>query len=138
MRYTICQNDDTAVEPPSPPNIGRLAASIQREFIVSWINVARLSQLTSDYPTACNVAGHRVALYLVDDAVYATSNVCTHQFALLSDGYQESGEIECPLHQGRFDIRSGKAMCAPLSVDLATYEVEIRGDEIWIRIEASE
>jgi naphthalene 1,2-dioxygenase ferredoxin component len=109
-----------------------------REVIVSWINVARLSQLTSDYPTALNVEGHRVALYVVDDAVYATSNICTHQFALLSDGYQEGGEIECPLHQGRFDIRSGKALCAPLSADLATYEVEVRSDEVWIRIEANE
>ena len=104
---------------------------------MSWINVARLSQLASDYPTACNVEGHHVALYLVDDAVYATSNICTHQLALLSDGYQESGQIECPLHQGRFDIRTGKALCAPLSIDLATYEVEVRGDEVWIRVEAA-
>ncbi|WP_460900681.1 non-heme iron oxygenase ferredoxin subunit [Paraburkholderia jirisanensis] len=101
---------------------------------MSWLNVARLSDLTPEYPAACSVSGHRIAVYLVDGAVYATSNICTHQFALLSDGYLENGEIECPLHQGRFDVRSGKALCSPLTVDLATYEVEVRGDEVWIRI----
>lgn len=102
---------------------------------MSWINVAKLSALSPDFPFACSVEGHRVALYLVDDTVYATSNICSHQFALLSDGYQENGEIECPLHQGRFDIRSGKALCSPLTVDLATYEVEMRGEEVWIHVE---
>jgi nitrite reductase/ring-hydroxylating ferredoxin subunit len=78
------------------------------------------------------VDGHRIALYVVDDEVYATSNICTHQFALLSDGYQENGEIECPLHQGRFDVRSGKALCSPLTVDLATYQVEVREGDVWV------
>ena len=99
---------------------------------VSWLNVVRLSELSPDYPAACSVGRHRIAVYLVGDAVYATSNICTHQFALLSDGYQENGEIECPLHQGRFDVRSGKALCSPLTVDLATYEVDVRGDEVWV------
>jgi nitrite reductase/ring-hydroxylating ferredoxin subunit len=106
-----------------------------REVNMSWLNVARLSDLTPDYPAACSVEGHRIALYLVDGAVYATSNICTHQFALLSDGYQEDGVIECPLHQGRFDVRTGKALCAPLTIDLATYEVDVRGDEVWVCVQ---
>ncbi|MEM5460188.1 non-heme iron oxygenase ferredoxin subunit [Paraburkholderia phytofirmans] len=106
-----------------------------REVSVSWLNVARLSNLTSEYPAACSVGTHRIAIYLVDGVVYATSNICTHQFALLSDGYQENGEIECPLHQGRFDVRTGKALCSPLTVDLATYEVDVRGDEVWVCIQ---
>jgi nitrite reductase/ring-hydroxylating ferredoxin subunit len=105
-----------------------------REVNVSWLNVARLSELTPDYPAACSVQGHRLAVYLVDGAVYATSNICTHQFALLSDGYQENGQIECPLHQGRFDIRTGKALCAPLTADLASYKVDVRGDDVWVDI----
>ena len=102
---------------------------------MSWLNVARLSDLAPDYPTACSVEGHRIALYLVDGAVYGTSNICTHQFALLSDGYHEDGVVECPLHQGRFDVRTGKALCSTLTIDLATYEVDVRGDEVWVCIQ---
>jgi nitrite reductase/ring-hydroxylating ferredoxin subunit len=114
--------------------VRRVAAFLEREVNVSWLNVAKLSDLTPDYPAACSVQGHRLAVYLVDGSVYATSNICTHQFALLSDGYQESGEIECPLHQGRFDIRTGKALCSPLTIDLAIYQVDVRGDEVWVEI----
>lgn len=79
---------------------------------MSWLNVARLSDLALDYPVARSVEGHRLAVYLVAGAVYATSNIGTNQFALLSDAYQENGKIECPRHKLRFDIRSGKALCA--------------------------
>jgi len=53
---------------------------------------------------------------------------------LLSDGCQENGQIECPLHQGRFDIRTGKALCSPLTIDLASYGIDVRGDEVWVDI----
>ena len=42
--------------------------------------------------------------------------------------------IECPLHQGTFDITAGRALAAPASEDLGTYPVEIRDGMIFIRI----
>ena len=104
---------------------------------MSWLNVARLSDLAPDYPTACSVEGHRIALYLVDGAVYATSNICTHQFALLSDGYHEDGVVECPLHQGRFDIVSGKPLSPPVCVKLKTYPVRVDGRSVLIGLPAA-
>jgi len=41
------------------------------------------------------VAGEEIALYWVDDAVYATHDVCTHAFARLSEGFLEGECIEC-------------------------------------------
>jgi 3-phenylpropionate/trans-cinnamate dioxygenase ferredoxin subunit len=51
---------------------------------------------------------------------------------LLSEGYVEDGCVECPLHQGRVDIRTGKAMCAPVTVDLRTHAVKREGDHIYV------
>jgi 3-phenylpropionate/trans-cinnamate dioxygenase ferredoxin component len=64
--------------------------------------------------------------------------MCTHGKALLSEGFLEDGCIECPLHQGRFDVRTGKAMCAPVTVDLRTYGVKREGDDIYVRTPACE
>ena len=55
-----------------------------------------------------------IALYGVDGEVYATDNLCTHGNARLCDGFLMGHEIECPLHQGRFDVRDGRALCSPL------------------------
>jgi len=101
----------------------------------SWIPVANQEDLIEDDVIGVNVNGHPVALYYIDGEVFATDNVCTHGQALLSDGFVEDGEIECPLHQGKFCIKSGKAMCAPLTEDIKTYETSLDGEKILVRFE---
>jgi naphthalene 1,2-dioxygenase system ferredoxin subunit len=53
----------------------------------------------------------------------------------LSDGFLEGNEIECPLHQGRFDVCTGKAMCAPLTEDIKTYPVKIQNMRVMLRLD---
>jgi len=105
---------------------------------MAWQPVAALSALAEGQVLGLQLEGRDVALYLVDGEVFATHGICTHARAFLQDGYVENGQIECPLHQGRFDIRTGRALCAPLTRDLSTYAVEIRGDMVWLDLEASE
>ena len=97
---------------------------------MTWIRIAAANQLQDDEVVAVSVQNMKLALYRIDGGYYATDNVCTHQFALLSDGYLEDGRIECPLHQARFDIRSGRALCAPATADLRTFAVKIEGADI--------
>lgn len=93
---------------------------------------AKLDQLSPDEPVAVLANGEPLALYLVDGEVFATHNVCTHQFALLSDGYLEDGCIECPLHQGKFDVRTGAALCAPAVAPIKTYRVHVEADDVLV------
>jgi len=98
-----------------------------------WVRVAAIGDVSADEPLAVAVEGRKLAVFMLEDgAVHVTSNVCTHEYALLTDGWYEDGEIECPLHAGRFDVRNGKAMCQPLTQDLETFPVEMRGDEIFV------
>jgi naphthalene 1,2-dioxygenase system ferredoxin subunit len=98
----------------------------------NWIDAAAADAVPEEDVMAVTVAGKEVALYGVDGEVYATDNICTHGHARLCDGFLEGGEIECPLHQGRFDVRSGKAMCAPLTEDLRTYPVKIENGRVFV------
>jgi len=81
-----------------------------------------------------HVAGRDIALYEVDGAVYASDNICTHGHARLSDGFLEGREIECPLHQGKFDVCSGRALCAPLTEDIRTYPVKIEDGKVFLHM----
>ncbi|SIR79011.1 non-heme iron oxygenase ferredoxin subunit [Pseudacidovorax sp. RU35E] len=99
---------------------------------MNWIKVASARDLQNDEAKTVNVAGHGVALFRIDDEFFATDSMCTHATALLAEGYIEDGCVECPLHQGRFDIRTGKAMCAPVTVDLRTHAVRRDGDDIYV------
>lgn len=104
---------------------------------MEWIKVASAEELSDDEAKTVRANGHAVALYRMAGDFFATQAMCTHATALLSEGYIEDGCIECPLHQGRFDIRTGKAMCAPVSVDLRTYPVRREGDDIYLCVAAA-
>ena len=97
-----------------------------------WTEVLDSANLPDEDVVGIDVAGRQVALYVVNGEVYATDNICTHGHARLCDGFLEDYEIECPLHQGRFDIRSGKAMCEPLTVDLRSYPVKIEDGRVFV------
>ncbi|AUT65534.1 MULTISPECIES: non-heme iron oxygenase ferredoxin subunit [Paraburkholderia] len=100
-----------------------------------WIDVAAQADLPDNDVIAVKAGGREIALYSVDGEVYATDNICTHGHARLCDGFLEGGEIECPLHQGRFDVRTGKAMCAPLTDDLRSFPVRIVDARVIVQID---
>src|SRR5947209_15598753 len=102
---------------------------------MAWQRGASFREIDVDGVLGVDVNGSPVALYRLSNEVFATSGICTHALALLSDGFVEDGKIECPLHQGQFDIRSGKALCAPATEDLRTYAVKFDGDEVLIDME---
>src|ERR1700693_1020322 len=83
------------------------------------------------------IEGVPVALYQLGDQVYATHGICTHALAFLADGFVEDGKIECPLHQGVFDIRSGKALCAPLTQDIKIYAVKVEDNTVFVDLDSS-
>jgi naphthalene 1,2-dioxygenase system ferredoxin subunit len=101
-----------------------------------WTDAAALDALPDEDVIALQVQDRELAFYAVDGQVYVTDNVCTHGHARLSDGFLEGTEIECPLHQGRFDVCSGKAMCAPLTEDLRTYPVRIENGRVYVDLGA--
>ncbi len=98
----------------------------------NWVDVTAAEAVPEDDVIGIDIGGKSLALYQVEGEIYATDNLCTHGNARLCDGFLEGHEIECPLHQGKFDIRSGKAMCAPLIEDVRTYPVKIEGSRVFV------
>lgn len=87
--------------------------------------VASLRDVPDGECIAVELEDREIALYRVDSRVYATDNLCTHGAARLCDGFLEGYAIECPLHQGSFDIRNGSVLREPAEEPLATYAVEV-------------
>lgn len=73
-------------------------------------------------------------VYRLEDGYYATDGICTHEAVHLEDGLVMDGEIECPMHQGIFDIKSGQAISPPACDDLKTYTVKVENDQLYIKI----
>ena len=99
---------------------------------MAWQKVARFDALGDGDVIGVEIDGQPVALYRIGDEVFATEGMCTHAEGLLADGWVEDGAIECPLHQARFDIRTGKALCAPATEDLRIYPVKVESGDVLI------
>lgn len=97
----------------------------------NWVRVARAGDVPPGEMQAVEAGGKQIVLFHLDDGSWAaTDNVCTHAFALLSDGWLEGGVIECPLHAARFDVCTGKVLGPPAEQDLGTYPVRVDGDAV--------
>jgi nitrite reductase/ring-hydroxylating ferredoxin subunit len=77
--------------------------------------------------------GESVALYRVGDDFYATSDSCTHEkWSLGEEGDLDGFEITCTLHNARFDVRDGTALCFPATVNLARYKTIVEDGKVYV------
>ena len=100
----------------------------------TWLDVAAADDLFEGASIAVQVQGREIALHCVDGVPFATDNLCTHGAARLCDGYLEGFEIECPLHQGRFDVRDGRALCPPAMQPIVVYRVRVDGARVLLAL----
>lgn len=98
--------------------------------------VAKTGDLDDEEVMAVFVDGREIALYNVGGEFYATDGVCTHENVGLADGFVDGDIIECPLHGGKFEIKTGKPANPPVTVGLQTYPVRIEGDSVLVGVAA--
>ena len=79
-----------------------------------------------------------IAVYRAKGQFYATQDLCTHERAYLSDGVLIDCVVECPFHQGRFDVRTGKALSPPVVVPLKTYPLKVVDGRIYVNVSRAE
>jgi len=84
----------------------------------SWKNLINVSDLEVGDVTPVTFGTREVAVFDAEDGIFVSLSRCTHGAANLCDGYFDGTYIECPLHQGLFDVRTGEAKAAPARVPL--------------------
>jgi 3-phenylpropionate/trans-cinnamate dioxygenase ferredoxin subunit len=103
--------------------------------MAEFVQVAQVGDVPSGEGKLIRVGDRFLALFNCDGTFYAVDDTCSHAEASLSEGYLQGCEIECPLHGGRFDVRTGKATWSPAFVPVATYEVRIEGSAVLVAAE---
>ena len=99
-----------------------------------WRNVIAVDELETDWVTRVQVERRTIAVYDTPTGIYGSLALCTHGGADLCDGYFDDHVIECPLHQGAFDVRDGKPIAAPATRAMRMLEVRVRDGQVQMRI----
>jgi 3-phenylpropionate/trans-cinnamate dioxygenase ferredoxin subunit len=91
-----------------------------------------LADVPTDEALAVTVGPYAVAIARDGDEVFALQDQCSHAAVSLSEGEVSDCTVECWLHGSRFDLRTGKPTGLPATVPVATFPVDVRGDDVYV------
>ena len=100
----------------------------------TWQTVIALSALENRWVTRVTLGARLIAVYDTPSGIYASLALCNHGGADLCDGYFDRHIIECPLHQGAFDVRNGKPISAPATRPMKTFETRLKDGMVQILV----
>ncbi len=98
-----------------------------------WHDVGADSDVSDEDAFSAKVGDTEIGIYRIDGTLYALEDVCPHAYALLSQGFVDGDQVECPLHEAVFHIPSGKCLKEPADRDLKTYEVKAENGRLLVR-----
>ncbi len=74
-----------------------------------------------------------VAIFRVDDKIYALGNVCPHQHSpLIYDGFLEDGCVVCPAHGWMFSLETGKTPTGQRGLN--SFEVKVENGDVFVKV----
>lgn len=98
-----------------------------------WVKVTTVDAVKAGTVVQVEVEGEPVCLANTGEEFLATSDICSHDYVELHDGWLEDDEIECPQHGSRFNMRSGKVLNPPATQSIAPYETKVEGQNVFVR-----
>lgn len=96
------------------------------------VRVASVNDVKESASLCVSANGKALALFRVDGNVYAVDNACPHAGGPLCEGPVKGDVVTCPWHGSQFNVKTGKVMQGPAQVDVASYPVEIRGEDVYV------
>src|SRR5262245_1268777 len=95
-----------------------------------FVTVAAASDIPPGEMTIVDVDGQEIAIANLDGEFVAFENECTHRGGPLGEGILMGDVVECPVHAGQCNVRTGAVVSAPPAEAIATYAVQLEGDYI--------
>ena len=100
-----------------------------------WVEIGPAAALECEDVLRFDHGTSTFAIYHTDDdRWYATDGICTHGNTHLATGWVKGNLIECPKHNGRFDVRDGSPRRPPVCTALRTYPVRMAHGRLLLNV----
>ena len=100
--------------------------------MADFMRVASVGDVPAGEMLIVQLDGDDVVLANVDGQFYAFGGECTHRSGPLGEGILEGDTVECPFHQGRFNVKTGEVVDSPPDSPIPIFQVQVEGDDIKI------
>lgn len=111
-----------------------LSLFCEKKYMSEFFRVTKTSDVPDPGRAAIEFNNHRIVLIHLNGKFYALDDACKHDGGSLSEGILEGHQIICPCHGARFDVRTGQALIMPAIHAIQTHEVEVEGNDVFVRI----
>lgn len=103
--------------------------------MAEFTTVAQVNQVPLGKALQVQLGDTLISLWNVDGTILAINDICSHEEEYLSEGELVDNRcVECPKHGAQFDLHTGAALCLPATEPVATYAVQIVGDDIQVAV----
>jgi 3-phenylpropionate/trans-cinnamate dioxygenase ferredoxin subunit len=101
----------------------------------SWVRVCAVGELLPGESRVVWDGNTPILVLNYDGDCYALEDRCSHEDFELSAGAFDADEatIECVLHGAKFDVRDGRALCAPAYAPVVKFPVRVEDGVVWTR-----
>jgi 3-phenylpropionate/trans-cinnamate dioxygenase ferredoxin subunit len=96
--------------------------------------VCSLNELGPGEKRSFEIEGQSILVVNLGGKIYAVSNICTHEYAELVNGFLLEDTVTCPLHLSRFKVESGEVLNPPATKSLKTFTTAVQGDDVFVEI----
>ncbi|CAG7636985.1 MocE family 2Fe-2S type ferredoxin [Paenibacillus allorhizosphaerae] len=100
-----------------------------------WIEACSADDIALEDVIRFDYGNRSFAIYrTANNEYFATDGYCTHQKVHLEGGLVMGRLIECPKHNGRFDLSTGEAKRAPACTALRSYPVKVASGSVYLKL----
>jgi nitrite reductase (NADH) small subunit len=103
---------------------------------MAFVRAAKATEIAPGQIREIRLEGTTIALANVGGQFHAVSNTCLHRGGPLGHGSLQGNVVTCPWHGWSFDVTSGK-VAGSQSAGVASYPVELRGEDVYVDISAT-
>ncbi len=100
----------------------------------NWVKVAEVGEIPQGRVKALEAGGQRVVVANIQGDLFAIQDLCTHDDGPLGEGELLGGQIECPRHGARFDVKTGQALTLPAVLPVKIFPVKVTGSEVFVEL----
>jgi 3-phenylpropionate/trans-cinnamate dioxygenase ferredoxin subunit len=99
------------------------------------VEVTELDKLPRDRGVRVTIGEHRIAMFRIENDVYAIGDRCSHAEASLAEGEVWDTSVECPRHGSEFDLRTGEPGALPATTPVPVYQVSVEDGTVFVELE---
>ncbi|MFP4385230.1 MAG: FAD-dependent oxidoreductase [Spirochaetia bacterium] len=97
-----------------------------------WKEIGSIEDFSKDTPVKITEGGDEIMIIRRDSDICACGGTCTHYGGPLDEGVYKDGNIVCPWHNARFDVKSGELRGAPALDDIPVYEIKTENGKVFL------